>query len=197
MSHTTLLTVPVSGELYSVQEFGNSWGSAPRIWDALGKKYIAADWRMFPIDERLWKLATDERVDRCERLTLAFTFDRCICEMPHAKEMAALLREFDSMNPAKAGNVNHVPAVADALEKHFDADAIGFGLICTSVADDVWDMPDVCTEPFHNVASDDWCRVCDNPWADRSYRRPFDYAKDRDKDRHFMLFEQFGTEDAS
>jgi len=52
MSYTTMYGANEEGELVSMREYGNGWGSAPVIWGALGEKY------------KVWQLDSDgKRVD--------------------------------------------------------------------------------------------------------------------------------------
>lgn len=151
MSYTTILEMPQEGELTEVAEFNNSWGSAMRVWMPMAMAYLAdpeanANQEMGRIMLSgdmcgLWKLVDGDKLTRAERIVLAWTFDKSVCEYSKLVEMAELFREFDKQHPVP-GKVNHLPAFADLYEKMglgIPSDALGLCVIQTSVTSYVWD----------------------------------------------------------
>ena len=198
MSYSTLLGIPESGPYESLQEFGNSWGSAARIWDAIANAYSDnPNWFSQSIasgSSPFWRLVDDPRLSDSDRLAFAFTFDGMICERERARDLAAALREFDRRHPRQEGYVNHLPAIADALEKHADDAAyLGFAFIQTSVSCDVWYVSEDCKDAFHESGDDDgYCPLCGGPKDEPQPSRPFAWDRDNGIGKHFMLFEQYG-----
>jgi hypothetical protein len=195
MSSSTLLLVPVDGPMIELCEYQNSHGSAPRVWNALAKSYIGVHW--MACGDALWKLVYDSRLQECERVALAWTFDHTICNMCGRHSLAMLLRRFDKLHPAATGAANHLPAVAESLssyadERSIEAD-IGFAFIHTSVSDDVWDVQDTCSHAFHDDGDpDECCPECGNEKDDRRTWRRFDWSKDKGKGIHEMIARYFG-----
>jgi len=196
MSCTTILTVPAAGPMEGLQEFRNSWGAAMRVWCSLAEKYCGGQNPMMILmneseGKAFWALARDPRLSDCERLALAFTFDKMICERARARDLASSLREFDRANPVP-GRVNHLPAIAEVLESHADGDCVGFAFIQTSVCGDAWWVHDECPDDFHSTGSPEgYCPTCENEKDNPSLHRMFDWSKDRERDEHFLLFEEY------
>ncbi|MBW1779264.1 MAG: hypothetical protein JRL30_00805 [Deltaproteobacteria bacterium] len=121
-------------------EFPNSWGGAARIWTSLYDKYMKDpakeyDSWLMDYETKLWALATSEKLEPCERITMLATFDYAIIRRENFGKVAADLRGFVALNPAPSGSVDHVPAWADLIEAS-SAEAIGFH--GTSVSEDLW-----------------------------------------------------------
>lgn len=199
MSTTTMYEVPEIGPVRRIAEFFNSWGSAYRVWEPLIKSYLleklmsetaehysqdvpnipssmladVAMGRFFTSGnmQRLWDLADDPKLPRWERLALAFTFDRVICEANRKLELAAALRHFDRMHPTEG--VSHLSAIADYLEEWRAEGLVGFCWRQTSVSEDLW-----------------W--VYDGPETNEyDEGRPYDHSRDYDPDRICLLFERY------
>lgn len=199
MSYSTMLEVPHAGQLVEVAEFGNAWGAAARVWSAISGKYLGDEAKWFTCagdGGSFWKLVSDPRLTRCERIIFAWTFDWMICERDKATELATLMNEFAAAFPVP-GKVDHLPAIARTLEEHRESDCVGWCFIQTSVSGDCWDVQDTCESTFHDAANkpkddDDCseCETCNNYWDERNYSRRFDWSKD--KERAVMLFENYG-----
>ena len=170
MSHAKMITIPKVGPYEAAAEYRNAWGGMARIWTALSDKYgipwLCSDGHEF------WDLVEDPRLTDTERIVFASTFDRAVWEREHAQDLARLFREFSRTFPSKG--VDHLPAWADFLEQHAGDDCIGFGMIGTSVSDDVWMLP------------------TGNEAEDEPTLRPFAWDRDKDADQHFMLFAKYG-----
>lgn len=121
-------------------EYGNAWGGAPRIWDALFDRYIKDP--NVPYDyifsdsnsKKLWALADRKDLSDAERASLLFTFDHAYVCKSEFKALSQHLREFNSMYPVD-GRSNHLPAWVDFLDS-CEADAVG--LWATSVSENPW-----------------------------------------------------------
>jgi hypothetical protein len=166
MSYATIIRIPSAGEYEDLAEYSNAWGGAARIWTAISDKYgipwICAD----PKSRKFWDLAADPRLSDVERIVFASTFDRMLWEREHAHDLARFFREFSGTFSSKGSD--HLAAWADLLEQHAGDDCIGFGLIGTSVAGDVWMVPD-----------------------GEDYRR-FNWDRDKETGQHLMLFAEYG-----
>lgn len=123
-----------------IAEFRNGWGSAPVVWGYLCEKYLGGtrtSWGINTPLEKLWALSADERVPRCLRLTLGFTYDWAVCPPKKAGELADALEEAGKLCD-RPGYVNHWQAIANELRNHkARARQVGIGISCTSV-NDIW-----------------------------------------------------------
>lgn len=146
MSRTTMYAFPESGPGEKLAEFANAWGSAAYVWSSLSGSYLGggAVWMSEAGSRRLWDLAGDEKLQPCERLTLASTFDRWLCGRESFAALAAAYRELVRLHPP-GGAPCHLPAMASLLDdlaagrKHgldFPPRAVGWHQ--TSVAENLW-----------------------------------------------------------
>jgi hypothetical protein len=126
----------------TVQQFGNSWGGAARIWDALYNKYLKNPMLEYdnwltdsskPGNRRLWDLVDDSRLFDFEKAVHCATFDNFIVRRENFPRFCEHLREFSRAHPC--GGVDHLPAWAAFIEKS-DAEAVGFHH--TSVTGNPW-----------------------------------------------------------
>ena len=196
MSYTTMLGLREE-ETVELEEFRNAHGSAMRVWDSIA----AAHWPggKFPMfdDEAVkgfWKLGGSPQLSRAERAALLWTYDGALCQAERAPELAALLREFDRVRPCPGERVNHVPAVADALDRHSaEGGYVAFGWIQTSVDADAWQVQDRCPDPHHDEGDpEERCPECGNERDDRRWFRTFVWGKDRERGEHFFIFGEDG-----
>lgn len=196
MSSTIMLSVSKTGPLETIAEFSNSLGSAMRVWQSLAEKYFGGQNAMMVLmrrEKEFWALVNDRRLRSLERLVFAWTFDRMICEKEKAGELAAAMREFAGGYPSRG--VDHLPAIADALEKHSQDDCIGFGFIQTSVSGDIWQVKGLCENSFHIDGDEsDYCPDCDNEKDNPTSYRMFDWSQDSDKGVHGLLFADYGMQ---
>lgn len=135
MSTTTIKAIYPGEKAGDIEELGNAWGSAPVIWDALGKKYVPG-YSMFNQSavQQLWGLAKDTSIPDHIRAALAMTFDRTYVVKADFARAAADLRKFIDEFPADPGRVNHWPRIAEIFDSDPDVPAIGFYM--TSVSED-------------------------------------------------------------
>lgn len=137
---TATLIIFKDGAPSEGMEYGNSWGGACRIWDALFEKYVknpAIPYGYIFSDgnsKKLWALWRNESLSMAERACLAFTFDHFYVSKANFKRLAEHLREFDSMYPVSQ-KVNHLPKWVEFFES-CEADAVG--LWATSVSENPW-----------------------------------------------------------
>ena len=166
MSRTTVKIIENDGQINDIAELGNSWGSAAFVWSALGEKYFNDKYICVTGDsKKMWALVDDNRLSKAERVVLAFTFDYAIIENAHFTEAAKLFREF-SEQFGKAGEANHLPAIANLLDAQSNFSNIGMCFQQTSVAEDVW-----------------------HEWDDESEtEKPYDLSGNR----HFFVFAEYG-----
>lgn len=136
MSETTMYGYK-DGKLELVDEFGNSWGAAAFVWNALSKEMFgeSASWMMRPEGaKQIWNLVDDESRSDWLRATVAFTLDRFMVQRENFERLANHLDKFVEHYPPD-GVVCHLPAIAKRL-REMDHD-----LACwwqTSVSDDPW-----------------------------------------------------------
>lgn len=199
MSYTAMLRVSTNMPLAQVEEYKNSWGSAMRVWTAIGDRYFAGQ-NILSMNEsdaqEFWDLHRSPRLQWHERMTLAWTFDWAICEKQHCSEIAEQLRKFDVRNPVKSGYVNHLPKIAaDLVQSSILAEAddtvVGFAFSQTSV-NSGWYISEQCPDQFHHQHTNEdnpSCPTCGNYQDDSETHRRFDWSKDSKAGRHFMLFE--------
>jgi len=173
-----------------VEEFRNAWGSAMRVWTALASEYFPGQTPFAAIEGgQFWPLKDSSRLSEHEWLTFVWTFDHAICEREHATSLADALRKFDAMYPSDG--VNHLPAIADALDVHAADECVGFAFIQTSVNCDAWKVADDCRDLFHSTGphdGDGWCPTCGNEETNPHVYRRFAWDKDKDSDEYFLLF---------
>ena len=129
-----------------VAEFRNGWGSGPAVWDYLGLKYIEELPAYSMADSHLkkvWALATDPRLEPCERLALYMSFDKAFVPVASLLKAGELAIEFWDLS-LNGSQVNHWRAIGEALleltKQPIDRRRRGVVLNCTSVAD-LWGQP--------------------------------------------------------
>lgn len=137
MSRATLIVFR-DGVAQRDEEFGNSWGFCPLIWDLLCHKYRRQlfndrpGWTANPITTddwpKLWEAAgcrDDAGVSRVsimlrpwERIVLEFTYDNAVVPRQHFEELARGLERFeDSLVPREPGRACHLSGVASRIRQ--------------------------------------------------------------------------------
>lgn len=125
MSRTSLYGVPSQGELETVSEYPNGWGSAPVIWEFIWKKYLqttesARNYEscMHPQGnlKKICDLANDGKLLDHERICVQLTFDLCVVRKEDFPTIAGAL---DTMYLATFNGVhaNHLKAIATDLRE--------------------------------------------------------------------------------
>jgi hypothetical protein len=123
-------------------EFRNGWGSAPVVWDYLSEKYIPEK-PVYSLDkahmDKVWKLASDDRLEGDEKLVLLMTFDFSYVPRDKLTEAADACKQF-AVRTSHVPGVNHWAAIGESLRKLADTKisrhARGACLSCTSVNDE-------------------------------------------------------------
>lgn len=135
MSYTTIVHIFLGNRIEYGPELSNSWGSAPVVWDAIGKKYIGHDFSFMYNDkvEKLWKLYSSQDIPIHQRVVLMMTFDRAYVLKKDYSRAARDIRLFLEDFPQDTSVANHWPSIADYFESDPDVPAIG--LWCTSVSE--------------------------------------------------------------
>jgi len=122
----------------------------------------------------LWALATSSKLNRVERMLLAWTFDHAVCEYTKLTEMATLLRDFDKQHPVNPEEkLNFLPNLADLCEREAQ-EPEHLGLIMHG--GDFW--------------VSEWRRDVE---GDEEEVRKYDASKD---EGHFFIFEKYDKEPA-
>ena len=92
MSETSLY-LAYKTKVSCYEQYKNGYGSGPAIWDLMVNKYLGLDhYNMLGNfsgkDEyqKLWDLATDEKVEKRHRITHASTFDYAMIPVAHLEE---------------------------------------------------------------------------------------------------------------
>jgi hypothetical protein len=138
MSYTALIIFK-KGKASKQVEYGNAWGGAARIWDALFKAHVPKkseyDSWVTCRDNRLWELADRKDLSDYERAVHAFTFDHFYVRSENFKRLVADLRAFVEKYPA-GQCVDHLPAWAQWLDENPSIEAVG--LHGTSVSENPW-----------------------------------------------------------
>lgn len=141
--------------LFGGNEYKNSHGFAPYIWDKLYKRYVFAPklselgfgepWqhinRAWITDsESVWALAKDRRLSFVERGVLETTFDHCLIDQRNLKRVAEFFDRFLEMHPHEDRLVCHLEGIAkEFLELSEDQSVVAVGLYVTSLSDDPWE----------------------------------------------------------
>jgi hypothetical protein len=136
MSYTTIKALWPSEKHEDYKELGNSWGTAPVVWDALCEQYLdGALWSTgIKEDFELWSLWKNKAVPIHHRAVLMMTFDRAYVTKKNYDRAAKDIMQFLSDFEIKRENVNHWPTIAALYKSKPDIPAIG--LYCTSVSED-------------------------------------------------------------
>lgn len=126
--------------------FRNGWGSAPIVWDYLAYKYIAEKPAYSMASdhlERIWALASDQRLSHAERVVLMMTFDRAYVPVEQLVDAADACAVVGAA-VENGRQANHWPAISEALRAaasmNLGRHARGVCLSCTSVSD-AWCSP--------------------------------------------------------
>ena len=111
MSRTTVFRIKHDGQVEVAFEQHNAWLHAPKIWEALFKKYCLkptdheyASWLQY--SDRLWALQSDDRLSRAERIALLATFDRIWVPREMIPEVAEAFAHLGGSIVGLAGMVN-------------------------------------------------------------------------------------------
>ncbi len=146
MSYTQLKRVTPDGEVLGVEDFQNAHGWAAFIYSQLTEKYLGVERRSWLVvsgmSKRLWALVDDARLDACERIVLALTFDRAWVMAPDVPYVIEALRNFVALHPA-GENVSHLLWIAAVLEDEWDG-ADGLAFYGMSVSEDLWNVDLEC-----------------------------------------------------
>ena len=141
MSYTTIKAIYPGVKHEDLEELGNSYGSAPPIWQSMAAKYLGVTksydhpnpgWMQ--LNDKLWDLWKRTDIPEEHRLVFMLTFDRAYVARKDYARMATAIRKFLSDFPPEPGTVNHWDHIAWLLERDLQVPAIG--LYCTSVAED-------------------------------------------------------------
>lgn len=147
MSSSAAFLIQQNGEILVADEYRNGHGTGPRVWTPMARRFMPPARGYWDVlgkgaeDRKFWDLYKDPSVPRAWRAALLFTFDYAIIEHARFREFAALLRQFskESEPILEYPHVDHLPAIADLLEKHADdTDVVGACFQMTSVSEDVW-----------------------------------------------------------
>lgn len=136
-----MMAIQKDGTIKDLKEFRNAWGFPAKIWNALSKRAFKDEsaWLINrdPVFQRsFWDLWKNSALPKHWRVCHALTFDYAIVSRESAKSVAKCLRDF-SEETFEAGYVDHLPAIADELEKLPD-DCIGACFYGNSVSENPW-----------------------------------------------------------
>jgi hypothetical protein len=132
---------PLENRIEVWEEFRNSHGTAPVIWDAMSQKYLGMEPFAYMHDrsDALWKLSDRGDIPLAHRAVLAMTFDRAYVAKEDYLRAAKDIWTFLADLPPDPKYVNHWPAIARFFEGDPDCPAVGF--YWTSCGDDFWELP--------------------------------------------------------
>jgi len=138
MSRTTIIEVHPHEKCVIHSELHNSWGSAPHVWRALFKRYVAPNhpWEHYMSKSdysRLWPLWKELSIPKNYRAVLMFTYDRAYIAKKDYARMANAIGTYLETFPISSKYVNHWPTLKSLFESN--PDIPGLGLWCTSVAE--------------------------------------------------------------
>lgn len=172
MSYTTVLAVWPGEKVEPIKKLGNSWGSAPYVWEKLAGRYLglhsAYDW-LHQHSDRVFGLWKDQNVPAGNRAVLMLTFLRGYVLKRDFIWMAEGIERFLTEFPDDPKIVNHWPTIAlifrtastlgdgEVLESLTEVPAIA--LHCTSVD------PNPFLGPYNSETDDldpfDWSTAFD------------------------------------
>jgi hypothetical protein len=148
MRYTTLLVVhpDTKEETDHFREYGNSWGSAIVVWEAIYNKYIPKryQYQSFMDDQvSLWPLYNDPRLDICERKILLATYDNWYIRSADVPAFCEAMEGFLYLHPPVDGTVNHLQAIAADMAQAIaeNPNIPAFGFWWTSVSDCPFEGP--------------------------------------------------------
>lgn len=147
MSRSTLQAIWPGAKHENVREFGNSWGTAPIVWDAFCVRYFGKDshWWVInagkPEGQAFWDLWKDSKIPQGHRAVFLWTLDHIYVTKADYRRFARDLRAFLDDTHISANRVNHWPLIAQFVEMEPEYPALG--IWCTSVTADpyhgAWD----------------------------------------------------------
>lgn len=169
MSYTTIKAIWPGEKHEDLEEIRNSWGSAPLIWRALGKRYLGNEsaWGSGP--KSFWALYKHQDIPAALRAVLMMTFDRAYVERKDYARAASDIEEFLRIFPQPEGRANHWPRIAEIFRNDPDIPAIG--LHCTSVSEDPFQG--LWNEEREEYEQPDWSR-CWSVYDDDALKPPAD-----------------------
>lgn len=140
MSYTQLIYFAENGDAHHGEEFGNSHGLCPHVWDAICKRYgIGGELLPYGAWELLFEKWKELPLEPWEYNVLVFTYDRAFIRREDIELLADSLERFHKAHHID-GCVDHTKGIAvtlrDALKE--PTKWRGVGLYGTSVADDLW-----------------------------------------------------------
>lgn len=142
MSYTKMIKFEC-GEPKTEIRYGNSWGGAARIWNALFDKYLKDP--KIPYDtwlsggeraQALWDLTKREDLTTYERAVHISTFDRAFVLRKDFARFCADLRAFDTTYPAQQC-VSHLVKWAKDIER-CDAKTQAVAFCHNSISENPW-----------------------------------------------------------
>jgi hypothetical protein len=139
MSQTDVIAVYPGDRVDVLDEYGNSWGSAPIIWELMAARYLSVtrsydhpNKGYMQLGDTLWNLWKDPRVKTEHKAVFMLTFDRAYVAKKDYPRMADAIKVFLEDFSIPSDNVNHWPALRELFLSN--PDVPGIGLHCTSVS---------------------------------------------------------------
>lgn len=151
MSYSQMKAVFLGDRVEVLEEFRNSYGTAPVIWGALSEKYLGTSNWLFAGDE-LWTIHKRADTPMPHRRVMMMTYDNMVVLKKDYKKAAQDIWFFLQDFPPKSDWVNHWPRIAEIFESDPDIPAIGFHF--TSVNDDPFNGP--WNEEIEDYDAPDW-----------------------------------------
>ena len=125
MSYTSILKIDPGVSVETMEELGNSHGSAPVVWNIFGTKYMGLkDCEYSWHTDDLWPKWKDQNIPLHHRAVLAMTFDMAYVSKQNYSRAAEDIRNFLADFPPVDKYVNHWPAIAKMYEDCPDSPAI-------------------------------------------------------------------------
>lgn len=132
MSSTSVIAILPGNKLEEIAELRNSWGSAPVIWEAMGKKFFHEESPFLTRNEKFWDLYKDATISKRVRAVLLMTYDRFYVAkkdfLRMAKDIAFFIKYMDL-----GEGTNHLPVIAQIFRGN--PHVLGIGFWWTSVSD--------------------------------------------------------------
>jgi len=158
MSYLSLYTLHQDGSAKLHQRFGNAHRGAMLLWSWLAQKYLPGEqlfMMMVGEDNKLWDLATSDKVKEAHQIVHANTFDRVAVKRENIPRLVEAMKTVVEDCP----DPGHLPAQIEALEAlQGNEDVMAVSWNQTSVTRSHWDArydDDDNETPFNLNQSDD------------------------------------------
>lgn len=164
MSYTSIFCFDKESRITDERLFQNSWFSAPRIWDALGRKYVNG-FRNSMLDwNKLNEVLKLTKIEKYEAIADLSTWDNVLVKRKDFQDVVDAFKEFEEKDPAPEGHgstlMEQALFIEEVIKNHPEVEYIGWNQ--TSVNGDDWTTPDL-PEGFEEWSEEEQDAFWDDP----------------------------------